>query len=113
MGIPNGLRRAYRFFHEHAGYCVGRRAQGALVLAHAERDAASAGFTFSEEADAHADLSWMEADEAAKDHECIGMVCRDADGNVLASLWGIVDADANYRRVVRAELALEALVPSA
>jgi hypothetical protein len=27
----------------------------------------------------------------------------------LASLWGIVDADANYRRVVEAELAAEAL----
>ncbi|MBK6942645.1 MAG: hypothetical protein IPH13_20910 [Planctomycetes bacterium] len=113
MGIPNGLRRAYRFFHEHAGYCVGRRAKGALDLARAERNAANMGYTFSEEADFDADLSFMDAKEREQEHECIGMVCRDADGNVLASLWGIVDADANYRRVVRAELALEALVPSA
>jgi hypothetical protein len=36
-------------------------------------------------------------------------VLKDGDGNVLASLCGITDPDSNYRRVVEAELASEAL----
>jgi hypothetical protein len=37
-----------------------------------------------------------------------GCVLRDAKGEARASLWGIIGADSAYRRVVEAELALEA-----
>jgi hypothetical protein len=44
-----------------------------------------------------------------REHEILGCIARGPDGEVLASLWGIVDADIGYRRVVEAELASEAL----
>lgn len=40
---------------------------------------------------------------------CESAVLYDATGNILADLHCIDDADANYRRVIRAELALEAM----
>lgn len=40
---------------------------------------------------------------------CEQAILYDAAGNVLASLGCIDDADDNYRRVIRAELALEAM----
>lgn len=41
-------------------------------------------------------------------NEAYGCILRDASGKALASLWGIWDPDGTYRRVVQAELALEA-----
>jgi hypothetical protein len=101
---------SYRFFFEFAGYCVGFRAQGALALAKAERHADDHEWTASWEWDEDADLSWMSEDERQREHEILCCLLKDADGNVLASLCGITDADSNYRRVIVAELALEAMV---
>jgi hypothetical protein len=116
--------RAYRFFFEHAGYIVGRRAECALSLAKAEQWANDQGLEFVTKPDCDADLSFAdtwparERDEFKRqDHEVIcarlirpcedhGTECLHAE--TLASLGGIVDADNNYLRVIRAELASEA-----
>jgi hypothetical protein len=108
MTITN-LRRGYRFFFENAGYIVGHRAECALALARAERRARDNNWAAEWVADDDADLSWMTEDERQQPHEVLGCVLRDADGNVLASLWGITDPDSSYQRVVEAELAAEAL----
>lgn len=103
-------RRAWRFFLEHAGYATPPgRAACAASLARAEEQAQGAGLRFEWVADEYPDLSWMDEAEAARDYEVLGCVVCDPAGQHLASLWGIVDADANYRRVVEAELAAEAL----
>lgn len=39
---------------------------------------------------------------------CEGCICRGEDGEVLASLWCIDEADDEYRKVVESELAAEA-----
>lgn len=120
--MDRSLRRAYRFFREHAGYVVGENAKGALHLAKAERAASDAGVVFLWEQDNDADWSWMDAGEVKEPHEVeccaavlpcpqcrpeIAATCRHT--SVLASLCGIFDADNNYRRVVEAELAMESL----
>ncbi len=119
---------AERFFWKHAGYSynpeVETRAQGrrrgATALAEAEARARHEEITFE----------W-DVDEGG----CIGCCCESPDckcatgephevlvcyaighdteegdsGPILASLGGICEPDAHYRRVVEAELALEAL----
>ena len=102
------LERAFHFFFENAGYIVGQRAACALSLARAEQYAEDNDWKAVWEWDDDADLSWMSDDERQQEHEVLGCVLKDAAGNVLASLWGIVDADSNYRRVIEAELAAEA-----
>jgi hypothetical protein len=102
--------RAWQFFMEHAGFGTPPgRAVCAASLARAEEQAESAGLRFEWVEDECPDLSWMDAREVARDHEVLGCIARSPEGEHLASLWGIVDADANYRRVVEAELAAEAL----
>jgi len=100
---------AFRFFATHAGGVVGRNAQTALELAKAEALAEKAGWVVSWEPDADADWSWMSDAEKKKDHDVEVATIRNSRGVVLGSLGGIFDADRNYRRVVGAELALEAL----
>lgn len=118
------LIRAYQFFFKHAGYVVGRRAEGALDMACAERAARDAGIVFVWAPDDDADASFVETWDPKQQKEwhasehyaewcrvvrpCPehGADCRHAE--TLASLSGIWDADATYRRVVEAELALEA-----
>ena len=103
-------RRAWRFFMEHAGYATPPGpVMCAAALARAEERAEAAGLTFEWVSDDCPDLSWMDEAQAARDHEVLGCIVRDPAGQHLASLWGIVDADASYRRVVEAELAAEAL----
>jgi hypothetical protein len=105
----SNLRRAFRFFFDHAGYAVPPgRAVCAVQLARAEARADSLGWTAEWTFDADADLSWMSDSEREQEHEIEGCILRDSEGRVLASLWGIVDADSAYRRVVEAELSLEA-----
>jgi hypothetical protein len=53
--MNNALLNAFRFFHEHAGCVVGKRAVGAIALARAERDAAARGLSVTWEAD---DTPW-------------------------------------------------------
>lgn len=114
-----GLIRDVRFFRGHAGGVVGRATQGALDLARAEREMKKRGWVVTWEPDSDADLSWMDDDERSRPHEIFVAVLWDRDptgharaagkAKILASLGGIVDADAAYARVVEAELASEAL----
>jgi hypothetical protein len=107
--MTNSMLRAYRFFFANAGYIVGQRAVCALQLARAEQYADDNDWQTEWVDDDCPDLSWMSEQEQAQPHEVLGCVLKDADGNVLASLWGITDPDAGYIRVVKAELASEAV----
>jgi hypothetical protein len=118
------LQPAFRFFFEHAGYVVGRRAECALSLAKAEEWANRKGIEFVIEPDQDADWSfvdtWSEREQEefrSREHEVIsvlafkpcrqhGVECKHAI--CVASLSGIFDADNSYLRVIRAELAAEA-----
>jgi hypothetical protein len=55
------------------------------------------------------DPEGYDSDDSYEPKEVLGAVLRDEHGHVLASLWGIADPDRNYKRVVEAELTLEAL----
>lgn len=102
--------QAYKFFRKHAGGIVGRDAQTALNLARAEHWMSETGAEYSIEPDWDADLSWMTDAERKKDHECVGVCLRNPNGDHAPySLWGIVDADSDYLRVIVAELASEAM----
>lgn len=103
-------REAFEFFRDHGGGVVGERALGALHLARAEAYASDQRWRFEWSDDQDADLSWCEcADGRVKHHHEVLWCClRDADGKVLESLGGIVDADRAYGRVIEAELASEA-----
>ena len=104
--IDSRLRAAWRFFKEHAGYCTPPgQAACALDLARAERVAKDEGCTWEWVPD---DQPWDSDDDYEPD-EVLGCILRDESGSVLASLWGIGDPSAEYRRVVEAELAQEAL----
>jgi hypothetical protein len=116
--IDNELRKAFRFFFENAGYCVGRRAEGALQLARAERWAREEG----------AEVAWVD-DNEVWDGDCpapdMVLGCTLKVGDEEVSLWGIGLNHAYrkdmilhrgllvtpYQRVVEAELALEAMEP--
>jgi len=113
------LREAWRFFHDAAGGIVGERAVTAMSLARAEARAAELGISFYWFNDPEPDVSWMDADQLAEwragdvrmEAARAVLDTDDADdyGSTLASLYGIHGADDEYRRVVNAELALEAL----
>lgn len=125
------LRNAFAFFKAHAGGIVGEAAKGALALARAEAwaqtnaysDVTGTGLEYVWEFDEFADWSWLEQDfipqsERDKEHEVtqVALVrvtkcteCGKETRETLASLGGIFDADANYRRVIEAELALEVM----
>jgi hypothetical protein len=113
------LKDAYDFFLENSGYATPPgRAVCALDKARAEKRANELGFVFSWEYDDDCPLDrlgdhcyWCEDAKAEREHshEVEGCSVRDSAGHVLASLWGIIDADRNYRRVIEGELAQEAL----
>lgn len=112
-------RQAIEFFAKHAGYCVppGRMAC-AKHLAQAEQLANDKQWMFSWEPDTddyEGSLGdheyWCEKEQRGIPHQHEVYYCQlwANDGNtMLASLCGILDPDRNYRRVVEAELALEA-----
>lgn len=124
------LSPAALFFFEHAGWsydsktqtqaegrteCAERLAEAEEAYMQAHR-AADVGCEWQDDADGWAgERSDRRKGYATGDApESIEQACiwhRDEAGDVhyLASLCGIWDADANYRRVVRAELASEAL----
>lgn len=101
------IREAWKFFHEHAGHAdPPGRAACALELAKAEKLAKARGYEIRwqddpEPWDGDADMPVPEKVETA-------FLVND-EGEVLESLSSIGDADDNYRRVVGAELALQAL----
>lgn len=103
-------REAYDFFRENAGGIVGHNAECAIALARAEAYARAHDWTYEWEYD---DTPW-ECDCGERDcqpNEVLGCILQDEHGNPLGSLWGIGDPDRHYRRVVEAELALEAYAP--
>ena len=116
----------WRFFLENAGYATPPgRAVCALELARAERWAEQEGIEFRLEDDPDADASFVETwpvrDQEAwrkQTHACYCMICYKPcpehgwdckHKEVLASLGGIFDPTDDYLRIVRAELALEAM----
>lgn len=102
------VRRWYQRFRGRTG-CIGQDALSAWQLAKARCIAELAEWEFGWPWDDCPDLSWMSDEERQKEHEVLGCVLRDSSGNVRDSLWGIVDPDDEYARLVEAELALEAL----
>ena len=111
------MTSAERFFWKHAGFCYDpkteTKAQGkrrcAESLAQAEQYANNLNFEFEWEFD---DMPWDPGDTDYVPTEVL--CCRIIDPKnprySLASLCGIADPDENYRRVIEAELASEALV---
>lgn len=97
------------------------RIRYARELARAENEAKVRGWSVLWEDEIDVDLSWCECETDGVEHEhevlCAILYGEDwtntlksrRDMKVLGSLGNIVDADRNYRRVVEAELALEAL----
>jgi hypothetical protein len=120
--VNRELIERFRFFFEHAGYATPPgKAICALALARAEhvaKDIADATFEWQDDCDQPIedllDPSVFRSDEDFKAYceeyrgEVMGCVLRDATGEVRMSLWGIIGADSAYRRVIEAELALEA-----
>lgn len=103
-------QKAVAFFYKNAGssYTPGKetRAQGkrrgAQALARAEAEASARGW----------EVEWEEDDYGERAENGGPMyvaILKDEHGNVLGSLGGIDDDTDPYRRVVEAELALEAL----
>ena len=107
----------FQFFYANAGYSWDSktetrqqgRAKTARMLVAAEIWARETGVYFEWVPDPDADTSWMSDDLRADNQNAFGCVCRDAEGTQLESLWGIFEPSAGYRRVVQAELALEAM----
>ena len=112
------MMNAQQFFYDHAGFSYNPATRSASDLARAETYAAGHDWEFTWEPDFDADASFVDtwdslaqADWNSTDHECEVCILRDSDGNILSSCGGIFDADSDYRRVIQAELALEALPP--
>jgi len=110
------LTDAERFFYYHAGFSYDpkietrqqRKLRCAREMADAEAYARRAGWTFSW----FDDWQFNHTKEYGREYEpqtCECCQLQDADGEVLESLCCIDDADANYRRVIEAELADQAL----
>jgi len=115
-------RQAFNFFRDNAGGVVGETALTAATLARAESWAKRQGIRFVWEHDGDADWSWLSAEEREQEHtveSCRAVRvsvcdhCRHETADTLASLSGIFDADSDYRRVIEAELALEAMLDTA
>lgn len=84
--------------------------RGAIKLAEAEQWAKSQGHTFVWEEDWLVGSHVDEFDAYDSEPEiCESATMLDSDDNVLASLGCVDDATDDYRRVVEAELALEAM----
>jgi hypothetical protein len=112
---------AYLFFLKHAGFSYdpktetarAGRSRCARELAKAERDARALGYVFEWDNDSDG----IDGNEDYIVETCESCVCLsnevDADGDrdrhILASLGAITNATPEYRRVIEAELASEAL----
>jgi len=106
------------FFEQHAGYARQpdesddqARARCATDLVNAEQWVRSSGVTFDWSDDWHVTDHQSEYDCYADGGPttCETCTCYGADGTILASLSCIDDATPEYRRVVEAELASEAM----
>ena len=133
MAINTDLYKRYIFFKEWGGWRIGYKAIDALNLAKAEIWAEENDVTYTWEWDDDGELmdheywcanarrnnagynsdgettSRYERDHLYQcEHEILGCTA-EMDGDIVASLWNIVGADRNYRRIVQAELASEAM----
>lgn len=135
--ITPALRRSFRFFLAHGGGIVGQHAQSALALARAEQWAKDSGVAFDvrdddERAYCHCGdptCKYREPDASEspkrwntsnyREWDTVGVMavrpCEDHGTDCphaehLGSLWGIMDPSPEYLRVVKAELALEAML---
>ena len=106
------------FFYLNTGYSYSPnetaeqgRIRCARQLAEAEEIGQRLGYIFEWEVDECPDLSWMSDEDREQEHEvlCARIVDPENPRYSLASLCGITDADSNYRRVIEAELASEAI----
>ena len=100
--------KAVNFFRRHAGYSKGAnesissaKRRRATALARAEAEATARGWRVEWEGDPDGDPNTGVA--------ALGAVLRGSDGEHLSSLWGITDMSRDHKRVVEAELALQAL----
>lgn len=110
--------KAVMFFYEHAGWsfdpATETQEQGkirsAYRLTRAERDARSAGITFGWEDDWGVDhQKEFDGYDDGEPETCEVCTAYDEDGEIVGSLACVDDASSEYRRVVEAEIALEAL----
>jgi hypothetical protein len=106
------------FFYLNAGYSYSPnetaeqgRIRCAKQLAEAEEIGQRLGYEFEWDWDECPDLSWMSDEDREQEHEvlCARIVDPENGRYSLASLCGITDPDRNYRRVIEAELASEAI----
>lgn len=112
-------KSAVQFFFSHGGYSydpksetkIQARWRCARSLARAKAYARANDWTceWSDDWDIGSHVRFYGEAYSEEPSTCESCLLRDADGNVLASLGCIDDADANYRRVIEAELASEAL----
>lgn len=113
---------AYLFFLRNAGFSYDPKTQTpqqgkaatARKLAKAERDARALGYTFEWDFDLDGcqgcDCTSQECVcSTGADHETLSCICRDSCGTVVQSLSSICEPSREYRRIVEAELAEEAL----
>jgi hypothetical protein len=113
--LPSRLIRAYRWFRGRSG-AVGRDAAVALYLARAELAVKDAGIRWSWEDDPYAWSDWHSdvrrgySQESDRPERIEMVLAIGPDDEPLpVSLCGIFDADDDYRRLVQAELASEAI----
>jgi hypothetical protein len=110
-----------QFFYDNAGFSFDSaketseqgHARCAVELAKAERFAQEQGWSFAIEPDADEDDSWMDDESEEYQAEWRGkawsvVLWDETETRVLASLGGCY-GDSDYERVVKAELALEAM----
>jgi hypothetical protein len=88
------------FFRKHGS------ARNAEDLARAEQVASENDWTFTWDFDPE---PYELGDDEQHPNEVLTVILKDNQGNVLASLGGIADPSREYRRVVEADLAAEAL----
>lgn len=117
-------RERIQFFYREAGYSYDPKTeterQGrmrcARALASAEIHAEQNGWIVEWVPDPDADRSWMDEETRRENQEAFGAIlyteCSACGSKqtAVASLWGIFEPSDEYRRVVAAELALEAKV---
>lgn len=115
------MTKQEQFFYDNAGfsYPTGTDPEAGHIrcaqqLAEAERFAQSQGWRYEIEPDNDADDSWMDHEPQDYQDEWRGKAwyCQlwDSNDGLLASLSGCY-GDSDYERVVKAELALEAMKP--
>ena len=113
---------AVKFFYENAGYSYGKgetREQGrrrtARALATAEQYASTQGWVVDWELEEGVwEDFYGEGETAENVEQVVVAILKDANGKVLGSLGGITESfdsatNRRYRRVVEAELDLEAI----